>query len=89
MIHDVSMQLHRGEVVALHENGSGKTTTFYSIAGLVNPDNDQVKVDGVDVSTLPMYRRARLGIGYLPQEVSIFRGLSGGQHLSHLRCVRT
>ena len=77
VIHDVSMQLRRGEVVALlGPNGSGKTTTFYSIAGLVNPDGGQVKVDGVDVSTLPMYRRARLGIGYLPQEVSIFRGLA-------------
>lgn len=77
------MQLHRGEVVALlGPNGSGKTTTFYSIAGLVNPDGGQVKVDGVDVSTLPMYRRARLGIGYLPQEVSIFRGLSVEDNIS-------
>ena len=83
VIHDVSMQLHRGEVVALlGPNGSGKTTTFYSIAGLVNPDGGQVKVDGVDVSTLPMYRRARLGIGYLPQEVSIFRGLSVEDNIS-------
>ena len=71
------------EVVALlGPNGSGKTTTFYSIAGLVNPDGGQVKVDGVDVSTLPMYRRARLGIGYLPQEVSIFRGLSVEDNIS-------
>jgi lipopolysaccharide export system ATP-binding protein len=83
VIHDVSMQLHRGEVVALlGPNGSGKTTTFYSIAGLVNPDGGQVKVDGVDVSTLPMYRRALLGIGYLPQEVSIFRGLSVEDNIS-------
>ena len=83
VIHDVSMQLHRGEVVALlGPNGSGKTTTFYSIAGLVNPDGGQVKVDGIDVSTLPMYRRARLGIGYLPQEVSIFRGLSVEDNIS-------
>ena len=83
VIHDVSMQLRRGEVVALlGPNGSGKTTTFYSIAGLVNPDGGQVKVDGVDVSTLPMYRRARLGIGYLPQEVSIFRGLSVEDNIS-------
>ena len=83
VIHDVSMQLHRGEVVALlGPNGSGKTTTFYSIAGLVNPDGGQVKVDGIDVSTLPMYRRARLGIGYLPQEVSIFRGLNVEDNIS-------
>jgi lipopolysaccharide export system ATP-binding protein len=60
----------------LGPNGSGKTTTFYAIAGLVTPEGGQVLIDGRDVTTLPMYRRARLGIGYLPQEVSIFRGLS-------------
>ena len=77
VIRDVSLTLARGEVVALlGPNGSGKTTCFYSIAGLVNTDGGQVTVDGRDVSGLPMYRRARLGIGYLPQEVSIFRGLS-------------
>ncbi|MEM9476777.1 MAG: LPS export ABC transporter ATP-binding protein [Pseudomonadota bacterium] len=77
VIRDVSMTLARGEVVALlGPNGSGKTTCFYSIAGLVSPEGGQVMVDGRDVTTLPMYRRARLGIGYLPQEVSIFRGLS-------------
>ncbi|MEL6518293.1 MAG: LPS export ABC transporter ATP-binding protein [Pseudomonadota bacterium] len=77
VIRDVSMTLARGEVVALlGPNGSGKTTCFYSIAGLVTPEGGQVLVDGRDVTTLPMYRRARLGIGYLPQEVSIFRGLS-------------
>ncbi len=77
VIRDVSMTLRRGEVVALlGPNGSGKTTCFYSIAGLVGVDGGQVIVDGRDVTTLPMYRRARLGIGYLPQEVSIFRGLS-------------
>jgi lipopolysaccharide export system ATP-binding protein len=71
------MDLRRGEVVALlGPNGSGKTTCFYSIAGLVTPDGGQVLIDGRDVTALPMYRRARLGIGYLPQEVSIFRGLS-------------
>lgn len=77
VIRDVSMDLARGEVVALlGPNGSGKTTTFYTIAGLVFPEGGQVTVDGRDVTMLPMYRRARLGIGYLPQEVSIFRGLS-------------
>ena len=77
VIRDVSLRLNQGEVVALlGPNGSGKTTTFYSIAGLVNPDGGQVKIDGTDISTLPMYRRARMGIGYLPQEMSIFRGLS-------------
>ena len=77
VIRDVSMDLRRGEVVALlGPNGSGKTTCFYSIAGLVTPEGGQVIIDGKDVTALPMYRRARLGIGYLPQEVSIFRGLS-------------
>ena len=77
VIRDVSMRLDRGEVVALlGPNGSGKTTCFYSIAGLVTPEGGQVIIDGKDVTALPMYRRARLGIGYLPQEVSIFRGLS-------------
>lgn len=77
VIRDVSMHLGRGEVVALlGPNGSGKTTCFYSIAGLVTPEAGQVIVDGRDVTMLPMYRRAKLGIGYLPQEMSIFRGLN-------------
>jgi lipopolysaccharide export system ATP-binding protein len=77
VIRDVSMDLDRGEVVALlGPNGSGKTTCFYAIAGLVHADAGEVTIDGRDVTALPMYRRARLGIGYLPQEVSIFRGLS-------------
>ncbi|MEM6823825.1 MAG: LPS export ABC transporter ATP-binding protein [Pseudomonadota bacterium] len=77
VIRDVSLSLRRGEVVALlGPNGSGKTTSFYAIAGLISVDSGQVMVDGRDVTGLPMYRRARLGIGYLPQEVSIFRGLS-------------
>ena len=77
VIRDVSLALNRGEVVALlGPNGSGKTTCFYAIAGLVSPEGGSVTVDGRDVTGLPMYRRARLGIGYLPQEVSIFRGLS-------------
>ncbi|TDK49996.1 LPS export ABC transporter ATP-binding protein [Antarcticimicrobium luteum] len=77
VIRDVSMELDRGEVVALlGPNGSGKTTTFYAIAGLVFPEAGTVTLDGQKVTTLPMYRRARMGIGYLPQEMSIFRGLS-------------
>jgi lipopolysaccharide export system ATP-binding protein len=77
VIRDVSMYLARGEVVALlGPNGSGKTTCFYSIAGLVTPEGGVVEIDGRDATQLPMYRRARLGIGYLPQEMSIFRGLS-------------
>ncbi len=77
VIRDVTMDLARGEVVGLlGPNGSGKTTCFYNIAGLITPDSGQILLDGQDVTGLPMYRRARLGIGYLPQEVSIFRGLS-------------
>ncbi len=77
VIRDVSLELGRGEVVALlGPNGSGKTTCFYSIAGLVQAEGGQVIIDGRDVTTLPMYRRANLGIGYLPQEMSIFRGMS-------------
>ncbi len=77
VIRDVSMTLDRSEVVALlGPNGSGKTTTFYSVAGLVFPEAGTVTIDGQVVTTLPMYRRARLGIGYLPQEMSIFRGMS-------------
>jgi lipopolysaccharide export system ATP-binding protein len=82
VIRDVSMDLHRGEVVALlGPNGSGKTTCFYSVAGLVTPEGGQVLIDGKDVTALPMYRRARLGIGYLPQEMSIFRGLSAEDNI--------
>lgn len=77
VIRDVTMRLDRGEVVALlGPNGSGKTTSFYAIAGLLNPEGGQVLIDGEDATYLPMYRRARMGIGYLPQEMSIFRGLS-------------
>ena len=77
VLRDVSLELHRGEVVALlGPNGAGKTTCFYSIAGLVNPDAGTVVIDGTDITFLPMYRRAKMGIGYLPQEASIFRGMS-------------
>ena len=77
VIRDFSMELSRGEVVALlGPNGSGKSTTFYMIAGLVNAEAGQVSLDGDDITYLPMYRRAQRGIGYLPQEMSIFRGLS-------------
>ena len=77
VIRDVSLELQQGEVVALlGPNGSGKTTTFYAIAGLIYPEGGHVLIDGRDVTNLPMYRRAKLGIGYLPQEMSIFRGMS-------------
>ncbi|MFT3974820.1 MAG: LPS export ABC transporter ATP-binding protein [Amaricoccus sp.] len=77
VLRDVSLELSRGEVAALlGPNGAGKTTCFYAIAGLVPPDRGTILVDGVDVTWLPMYRRAKLGIGYLPQEASIFRGMT-------------
>jgi len=77
VIRDVSLEVKQGEVAALlGPNGSGKTTTFYAIAGLIYPEGGHVQIDGRDVTHLPMYRRAKMGIGYLPQEMSIFRGLS-------------
>ncbi|MEY8843355.1 LPS export ABC transporter ATP-binding protein [Cribrihabitans sp. XS_ASV171] len=83
VIRDVTMTLNRSEVVALlGPNGSGKTTTFYAVAGLVFPEAGQVTIDGQNATTLPMYRRAQMGIGYLPQEMSIFRGLSVEDNIS-------
>lgn len=80
---DVSMRLNRGEVVALlGPNGAGKTTSFYSIAGLIAADAGTVTIDGRDVTNLPMYRRARMGLGYLPQEASIFRGMTVEQNIA-------
>ena len=77
VVKDVSMYVRRGESVGLlGPNGAGKTTCFYMIMGLVRPDKGQIELDGFNVTRLPMYRRARLGVGYLPQEASIFRGLS-------------
>ncbi|MEM8978712.1 MAG: LPS export ABC transporter ATP-binding protein [Pseudomonadota bacterium] len=77
VLRDISMTLGRGEVVALlGPNGCGKSTCFYSIAGLVIPEGGYVRVDGRDITRFPMYRRAKLGIGYLPQEMSIFRGMT-------------
>ena len=77
IIRNINLKLYKGEAIALlGPNGSGKTTCFYSIAGLVRSDMGSVVIDGRDVTNLPMYRRARLGIGYLPQEMSIFRGLT-------------
>jgi len=82
VVRNVSITLRRGEAVGLlGPNGAGKTTTFYMIVGLVRPDTGSITLDGVDITTLPMYRRARLGIGYLPQEASVFRGLNVEQNI--------
>ncbi len=77
VLSDVSVSVGRGEVVGLlGPNGAGKTTCFYSVMGLVKPDAGRIMLDGEDITGLPMYRRAILGLGYLPQETSIFRGLT-------------
>ncbi len=77
VVDGVSLRVERGEVVGLlGPNGAGKTTCFYMIVGLIRPDGGTVSLDGQDISQLPMHARARLGIGYLPQEASVFRGLS-------------
>ncbi len=82
VVRSVSLSLRRGEVVGLlGPNGAGKTTCFYMITGLIPADAGKIEVDGLDVTRMPMYRRARLGIGYLPQEASIFRGLTAEENI--------
>jgi lipopolysaccharide export system ATP-binding protein len=82
VVRSVSLSVRRGEVVGLlGPNGAGKTTCFYMITGLIPADAGTIEVDGHDVTRLPMYRRARLGIGYLPQEASIFRGLTAEDNI--------
>jgi lipopolysaccharide export system ATP-binding protein len=82
---DISLSIGKGEVLGLlGPNGAGKTTCFYSIMGLVRPDSGRILLDGTDITKLPMYRRAILGLGYLPQETSIFRGMTVEQNI---RCV--
>jgi lipopolysaccharide export system ATP-binding protein len=82
VLRDVSVTVQRGEAVGLlGPNGAGKTTCFYIMTGLIKADSGQILIDGQDVTSLPMYRRARLGVGYLPQEASIFRGLSVEQNI--------
>src|SRR5229473_908338 len=77
VVKDVSLYVRRGEAVGLlGPNGAGKTTVFYMMTGLIKADRGRIELDGYDVTNLPMYQRARLGIGYLPQEASIFRGLN-------------
>ena len=82
VVKDVSLSVRRGEAVGLlGPNGAGKTTVFYMITGLIAADKGSIKLDGEDITQLPMYQRARLGIGYLPQESSIFRGLTVEENL--------
>ncbi len=82
VVRNVSISVKRGEAVGLlGPNGAGKTTTFYMIVGLIASDSGTITLDGAEISALPMYRRARLGIGYLPQEASIFRGLNVEQNI--------
>src|SRR3546814_10795524 len=77
VLSDVSLSVQRGEVVGLlGPNGAGKTTCFYSVMGLVKPDHGRIFLDGTDITDLPLYRRAVLGLGYLPPETSIFRGMT-------------
>jgi len=82
VLSDVSLSVAKGEVVGLlGPNGAGKTTCFYSIMGLVRPDSGRIMLEGDDITALPMYRRAILGLGYLPQETSIFRGMTVEQNI--------
>ena len=83
VVRSVSLDVQRGEVVGLlGPNGAGKTTCFYMIMGLIGADEGHIYLDGEDVTALPMYQRARLGVGYLPQEASIFRGMSVEQNVA-------
>ena len=89
VVRDVSVQLRAGEIVGLlGPNGAGKTTSFYMIVGLVPVDGGKIELDGRDVTRLPMHARARLGLGYLPQEASIFRKLTVTQNIDAILELR-
>jgi len=82
VVDNISFEISQGEVVGLlGPNGAGKTTTFYMVVGIVKPDSGKIYIDKNDITDLPMYKRARCGIGYLPQEASVFRKLSVAQNL--------
>jgi lipopolysaccharide export system ATP-binding protein len=82
VVNDVSLRVNRGEIVGLlGPNGAGKTTSFYMVVGLISPDSGKVRLDGVDLTNMPMYQRANQGISYLPQEPSVFRKLSVEENL--------
>ena len=77
VVHEASIRVSQGEIVGLlGPNGAGKTTTFYMIVGMIRPDSGQIFLDDIEMTSKPMYRRARLGVGYLPQEASIFRKMN-------------
>lgn len=83
VVNDVSFEVNQGEIVGLlGPNGAGKTTSFYMVVGLVKPEEGEVFLDGINITKLPMYKRARMGIGYLPQEASVFRKLSVEDNIS-------
>ena len=85
IVRDVSINVERGKAIGLlGQNGAGKTTTFYMTMGLLNPDGGEIYLDDNKITSLPMYKRARLGLGYLPQQPSIFRGLSVAVSYTHL-----
>ncbi len=89
VVNEVSVEVRQGEVVGLlGPNGAGKTTTFYMIVGMIKPDAGKVFLDGEEITTTPMYQRARKGIGYLPQEASIFRKMSVEENLLSVLQVR-
>jgi len=82
VVNNVSIQVSKGEIVGLlGPNGAGKTTTFYMIVGMIRPDEGKVFLDDDDITLIPMYKRARMGIGYLPQEASVFRRLTVEQNI--------
>jgi len=90
VVRDVSLTVQRGEVVGLlGPNGAGKTTCFYMITGLIPPDSGRIWLDGEDVTAQPMYQRARLGLGYLAQEASIFRGMTVGENVAAVAELNT
>jgi lipopolysaccharide export system ATP-binding protein len=90
VVMDASFEIHQGEVVGLlGPNGAGKTTSFYMVCGLIKADKGSIQLNGQEISQLPMHRRAQLGIGYLPQEASIFRGLSVADNIMAILQTRS
>ena len=90
IVRGVSLKIQRGEAVGLlGPNGAGKTTCFYMISGLISPDYGKIHLDGKDITDLPIYKRAKVGIGYLPQEISIFRGMTVEQNIQSILALNS